>query len=970
MNKISTKRKQLQREFEEAKAAKVKPRAIEPTYPARNEMPVEQARERVAADFKHWLQKTEGWWQRNPPKKKKKKPADEFERFARGVKKKKEPPPVHAQRSPTGVGKTRIGAKEIAADRLARKRAGDTGPMATLPYEYFGPTHRLNEDTAKQFREAGLTAKVYRGRFALDPNVEGNEQRPEKEQVLMCLTPERVKRAMSLYQSISDSCCKSKKQECPFFNQCAFQRQLRGEQPDVWLAAHEMLFHDQKILNKVAGVIIDETFYQDGLSGIEEPREALTLDDIAVLGDGVDDPQIAIFRKKLFELLSEHPLGGLRRDHFVVDRWEDPRKGTSDSRTPNVTYLLHETICSNAIKKEWKIFDRVKITPGMTEEQIEALKGIIPDCIRARRMVGVWGALRELVKVGPTKNEKIEISGRLVLVRNKDGQTILRIRGVRPILEAREVPSMLLDATLPSKLILQKFYPQVDVVSDVQVEMPHVRVKQVLGAPVSQNNLWGTEEEPSKGNNLHRIRRYILQRWLEIGGPRLWTEECQRELDPKLRRMPMVVICQKEVRLWLQDAETKHKWYWKVPRPGIALPEGIALEHYNAIAGLDLHKSVRLLVTIGRTLPRHEAVEAIAGALTGKQPALEAPTGRGYGKVPRAIRMADGTSVEVLNCDQHVDETAEAIRLQICEAELVQAIGRGRGVIRTAETPLDVDIVSDVVVPITEDEVVQWETPSELVEMPARDGIVLTAPADMARAWPSVWKTAERARWMLRKLGAKVRPGGVPTDQAVSSLYGISLIGKTPLDATFIYRRAIDKAHLAISFFDPRQRPNPAVWLREKQGELAERLHYLWQPHEIPPLAGNGKVKIDENQIWILVRETLDQLFDRAAKHPWRKLPEKQPGPRYALSADVQQHKVYAGAGRPGRYTLSKDAMTAYDGAPGGITTPHCLNAAVTPKLPWSTPVVEEITDPAAIAAIRAAVAAQDAAREITQEQT
>jgi hypothetical protein len=29
--------------------------------------------------------------------------------------------------------------------------------------------------------------------------------------------------------------------------------------------------------------------------------------------------------------------------------------------------------------------------------------------------------------------------------------------------------------------------------------------------------------------------------------------------------------------------------------------------------------------------------------------------------------------------------------------------------------------------------------------------------------------------------------------------------------------------------------------------------------------------------VWTLVRETLNQLFDRAAKHPWRKLPEKQP---------------------------------------------------------------------------------------------
>jgi hypothetical protein len=306
MNKIITRREQLQREFEKAKALKVTPT---PTYPARDAMPVEDARARVAEDFRRLLRAGEKWWSGD---------IDPFERFGREVLEEGDPPPpVHAHCGPPGEGKTQECAKVIAEDRKARNEAGDTGPMATLPYEYFGPTHRLNDDTAKQFRKTGLTAQVYRGRFALDPDVPDNEQRPESEQVLMCLAPERVKKAMALYQSISDSCCASKKQECEFYKQCAFQRQLRGPPPDVWLAPHEMLFHDQKALNDVASIIIDETFYQDGMSGIEEPREALAVDDIAILGDGVDDPRLALFRERLVEILKKHPLGGLRRDHSL-----------------------------------------------------------------------------------------------------------------------------------------------------------------------------------------------------------------------------------------------------------------------------------------------------------------------------------------------------------------------------------------------------------------------------------------------------------------------------------------------------------------------------------------------------------------------------------------------------------------------------------------------------------------------------
>jgi hypothetical protein len=697
-----------------------------PTYPTRDAMTVEQARERVASDFDALIREAEEWWNPNA-----------FERFARKVlnEGKAPPPPVHAQRSPTGVGKTQIGARVIAADRRARRAAGDDGPMATRPWGYFGPTHRLNDSTAKQFREAGLTAQVYRGRFALDPDVPGNEERPESEQVLMCLAPERVRQAMSLYQSISESCCKSKKQECAFFNECAFQRQLRGPAPDVWLAAHEMIFHDQPALSELAGVIVDETFYQDGLSGIEEPREALTLDEIAVLGDGVDDPHLALKRERLVEILREHPLGGLRRDHLIIEnKLPDGSIGYG--------HAIYEKLCTDAIRSEWRIFSRLEITPGMTEEQIDKLKEIIPDCVRARRMVSVWGALREMleekieIREGIEVREGIEISGRLILAR-KDGKTILRVRGVRPVLDAREVPSMLLDATLPSELILKKFYPQVKVISDVQVEMPYVRVRQVLGAPVSQNKLWGGDlgaPDPVDGRR-HRqaLRRYLLARWLEIDGPGLWLKSRPRR--------PMVVICQKRLRGWLKES---------------GLPEGIALEHYNAIAGLDDHKHVRLLVTIGRTLPPPAAVEAISGALTGAQPALEAPTGRGYGRVPRALRMAAGGGIEVENCSQHVDPVAEAVRWQVCEAELVQAIGRGRGVNRTAETPLDVDVLGDVVLPVTVDEALPWEEPSELVEPLALHGLVTTSPADLARVWPRVWPNVKAADRTL----ARARAGG------------------------------------------------------------------------------------------------------------------------------------------------------------------------------------------------------------------
>jgi hypothetical protein len=863
---MSNRREKLKAALAEEIAKQGELRAASPTYPLREAMPVEEARKRVATDFDNLIREAEQWWQRHPPSEQPMENEDDpFEQFARESVNEEEPPPVHAQRSPTGVGKTRIGAKEIAADRQRRQLIQDRSPLATRSWGYFGPTHRLNESTAAQFREAGLTAQVYYGRTTWDRAIPGNEDLPEDERTPMCLKPELVEMAVAAHQSVPDTCCckrrrGGKTEECGHFspgpNQCGYQRQFNGGVPDVWLAPHEMLFHDQHALSKLAGVIIDESFWSKGIYGIDERHWEIALDEMLSLPPGPIDWEKddgTYHRILLVELLREHPLGGLQRKHMD---------------------LISLIDCTKAIHREWDIVKRVKMSPQMTEAQIEEVKQLLPECRRARRMANVFRLLRELLE------SKVEVSGRLVLAR-KDGKTILKVRGVKSIVAARNVPSMLLDATLPSTSILEKFHPQVKVVSDVEVKMPHVRVRQVLGAPTSETKLWGTKQEqeqkPLTGEgNRRAVRRYILQRWLEIDGHQGW-------IDSGRERKPLVVICQKKYHEWLEKS---------------GLPEGIAIEHFGAIAGLDDHKDVRSLILVGRTVPPPAEVEAYAGALTGAEPLSEAATGRWYGNAvpPRAIRMADDTGIEVKRSDQHCDPVAEAVRWQICEAELIQAIGRGRGVNRTAETPLDVDILADVVLPVTVDEVVPWTAPSEAVEMMASDAIALTVQGDMARAWPSVWEKAEAARYTLRKLGVKVRGGGLPIEQVVKSLYSIFSIGKFPL-ATIVYRRAGASAHLAVAFFDPRRVPNPGAWLEKKRGALAERLHFLWQQGEIKPLAGAGKVVVDT-----ILRKA-----------------------RYPLSPDYKQHKAYTSTGRPGRYTLAKDyqSMPTYDGSPGGVTVPH-----------------------------------------------
>ena len=95
---------------------------------------------------------------------------------------------------------------------------------------------------------------------------------------------------------------------------------------------------------------------------------------------------------------------------------------------------------------------------------------------------------------------------------------------------------------------------------------------------------------------------------------------------------------------------------------------------------------------LGRTLPAPATVEALCAALTGQMP-IAAAEGSGwwYGTEERRIRLAGGRTHAVPG-EVHADPTAEAIRWSICEAELIQAMGRGRGVNRTAENPLQIDL--------------------------------------------------------------------------------------------------------------------------------------------------------------------------------------------------------------------------------------------------------------------------------------
>jgi hypothetical protein len=170
--------------------------------------------------------------------------------------------------------------------------------------------------------------------------------------------------------------------------------------------------------------------------------------------------------------------------------------------------------------------------------------------------------------------------------------------------------------------------------------------------------------------------------------------------------------------------------------------------HFNAIAGLDVYRDVRLLIVVGRPLPSDTDLEPLSGAFF-----RHLPTG-GYQQAARGVRMRDG-GCRAVQARVHADARAEALRAAICDDELVQAIGRGRGVNRTEAKPLEVHVLADVALPLVHDQVMAWGLVApDIVQRMLLAGIAVDSPKDAAALHPALFsgveqveKAFERARF-------------------------------------------------------------------------------------------------------------------------------------------------------------------------------------------------------------------------------
>ncbi|MBV8520697.1 MAG: hypothetical protein JOY71_00950, partial [Acetobacteraceae bacterium] len=517
----------------------------------------------------------------------------------------------------------------------------------------------------------------------------------------------------------------------------------------------------------------DEAAWQDGLEGTGNPFE-LSLDTLQATDEvpgssPLNTMRLISLRRLAFQALQSKPDGPLRREWLIAAGFTP--EGAAEARA-----------------LEWMRKIDPKMNPRMSREERKAARAAAAGNRTIMRLAMAWRSVEALVaEDGP------EASGWAALALKETAHGIVRmleLKGRRPVREGWQAPTLILDALLDPDLV-RPFWPQVELTANVAAEAPHQRIWQVTDSSYSKLRLQQRDDVPEedqrrRGRNLRDLHAKLAT----IG----------REHAPGR----VLVVAQQVVEEALPSAGP--------------LPPNIELAHHNAVAGRDGWKDVTGLVVIGRTAPPPADVEQIAEALTGR---AISPLKDWYPRACTGREMANGAPMEA-EADRHPDPIAEGIRWQICEGELVQIIGRGRGVNRTAADPVEALVLTDVPLPLPIDGTLSQAdlapAPAEL--MLAAGGIAFENPGDAVTAYPGLWASRETAKKALG-LGFWSRLGKIPNREFPIRVFPQLHADSPPYLSRITYQVTGPGRSAAVAWADPALVPDPAAALERALGPLA-----------------------------------------------------------------------------------------------------------------------------------------------------
>lgn len=672
------------------------------------------------------------------------------------------PPPLVVATDPgVGAGKSAASHRHAVDLVLKLRAAGDFRAVVIAT-----PTHALSIGQAKLIRALpgaeGLIVRVWHARNRADPDQPGKA---------MCHDPEAVKDARDAGANVQEAVCGNIKTGCP--RDCGYRKQAEFT-ADIWLVSHELLFIQKPAgLGAIAALVIDEGFLKAGLFGTDgKDGIQLTVDSlrqiVEIEGERAKSTAINELKRRQGE-----PDVDDRSD--LLNRARRKRLAAIEGAPGGwllKSRLIAAGLTANEATQAKSLTQMLLVDPGLFPGMAPADRKAAVEASRGNRSIKhdsmLWDAIAEqLHPNGP------ELSGNAEIV---DGDTehgkarMIRLKGRKHIRKGWRVPTLVIDATFKLGTVAP-FFPNVQFQPTPPSAAPLQRITQVNGKSYATTGLIGGSGETEIKRRAKRLAE--LRAWIV--------------LKARTTSGTVLVVMQKAVETAMLELGP--------------LPDNVSTGHHNALRGSNEHEHVRVLIVIGRTQPPPQAVEQMREALSGEG----IQRSEGYYPQADAIREGADGKAELVSADRHPDPLAEAIRWQICEGELIQLIGRGRGVNRTAADPLDVFVLTDVPLPLPVDRIITAND-LELTIAEAQlaaGGAAFATPAHALAAYPDMWKSPDAARKAFQREASEIQSGTNPNVEP--------LIGECPTLETWRYQIAGPRQHPAIVHVDRSVVANPAA---------------------------------------------------------------------------------------------------------------------------------------------------------------
>lgn len=548
-----------------------------------------------------------------------------------------------------------LGKSEQALRRVAK--AIDDGYCGVIAV----PQHALSRDLF--MRLSVLTnpenVGVWLGYDQPDPFEKGHK---------MCRHSESVSDILKAMGSIEDY-CGSAKSPCQYKpgkggesgceEVCGYWRQRRETTKKVWIITSNMLAKRKPAnIQKCDFLIIDEDFTHFMLHG-NQGRYSINRADLL-------EPRKFAPRKGMPQsMVAAYSTTSLSGVQTYLENLKPGYFSKSELLDDN---FLHA--CQQMKNIEWSL--KREMPSNLREMDSKAREELLGSIAKHNNLVSkrarFWGLLSDFLSSDNPTTPHLHWNGKNIRLAWKD-----KIR------DDWKVPTLYLDATLNEKRIRQ-WLPELEVTAKIKVEATHVHRVQVTDIPFAQNSWVPDKHSDESHYKTQRNNADKFDRFLEV----IATQHRGKGADD----FDVVVIAQKGLIEYLKE---KHRITptWDISRVGF--------EWLNNIRGVDKYKGVSAEIITGRLLPPPRAVEFEAGIIFGQ---VIEPVGEWYQKRAKRLRMVDGASVTVSG-DSHPNPEAESCRWQVCEAELLQAEGRGRGNRRTVQNPLTIYLCTNVCLPLT-----------------------------------------------------------------------------------------------------------------------------------------------------------------------------------------------------------------------------------------------------------------------------